>query len=151
MDSQKQQSASEKFEELINIVYEPKRENRFLVRLPEELNISEWRINKSDLPKFINCEWAEITMEFTDLVGYSVSEILLNFIKGDNKEIVFSIECLDPTGWVAETWVIKSKAISVDFGTVDYSSDKILKPKLTVKPELCELIPGLPRPEHITS
>jgi hypothetical protein len=133
------------------IKYEPKRENRFLVRLPKELNIDEWRIGKSDLPKRINGEWAEITMEFTDLIGFPLSEKLLNFIKGDNKELTFSIECIDPTGWVVETWLIKSKAISVDFGTVDHSSDKLLTPKLTVKPEMCGVVTSPLRSDHITS
>jgi len=148
MDSQKEYSVANNFK---SVNYEPKRENRILVRLPEKLNIQEWIPSSADLPKYINGEWAEISISFKDIIGQSVSERLSDLITDENKELVYMIEVLDSTGWVVEIWYIKSNVVAVDFGTADYSSDKLLTPKITVKPETCSLIPGSPKPDYITS
>ena len=61
--------------------FEPKRNNRFIVRFPKEFKIADWCIQSITKPKYVNGEWDTIKIEFHDLVDYSVSEGLINMIK----------------------------------------------------------------------
>ena len=124
--------------------FEPKRNNRFIVRFPKEFKIADWCIQSITKPKYVNGEWDIIKIEFHDLVDYSVSEGLINMIKflqSDDKNLVeIHLEILSPTAEVVDDWSITvNKILSVDFGDCDYENNGIQSPILIFKPTDCIL------------
>ena len=129
---------------------EPKRENQFIVRFPEKFNIDPFTVTKINRPKIVNNKWLPIEIEFTDYIGPSVaSSIFFNMIHprtlndyGSNVDYLFEIilDGLDPNNVVVERWQIYVKSFDVDFGEFDYSSNKIVKPKVTIHPSYCMYI-----------
>ena len=124
--------------------FEPKRNNRFIVRFPKEFKIADWCIQSITKPKYVNGEWDIIKIEFHDLVDYSVSEGLINMIKflqSDDKNLVeICLEILSPTAEVVDEWSITfNKILIVDFGDCDYENDGIQSPILIFKPIDCIL------------
>lgn len=137
--------------------YEPKRTHRFIVTLPEELNIPVFVIQQINKPKFVNGKWEDIDIEFIDLVGPSISQKLFSLTNPKGYEIQvdkrtwfdkllgkpifeFYIEALDPTGVSIERWTIKvDKIVSIDFGKYNYELDDLAKCRLVVKPKNCIL------------
>jgi hypothetical protein len=76
------------------IPYEPKRQNRFILRFPSSLGINEWFVESASRPSikiasvpipFLNTEtyvagrfnWEEISVKFRDPVGPSASQALM--------------------------------------------------------------------------
>lgn len=124
--------------------FEPKRNNRFIVRFPKEFKIADWCIQSITKPKYVNGEWDIIKIEFHDLVDYSVSEGLINMIKflqSDDKNLVeIHLEILSPTAEVVDEWLITfNQILSIDFGDCNYDNDDIQSPILIFKPIDCIL------------
>ena len=124
--------------------FEPKRNNRFIVRFPKEFKIADWCIQSITKPKYVNGEWDIIKIEFHDLVDYSVSEGLINMIKflqSDDKNLVeIHLEILSPTAEVVDDWSITfNKILTVDFGDCDYENNGIQSPILIFKSIDCIL------------
>lgn len=124
--------------------FEPKRNNRFIVRFPKEFKIADWCTISITKPKYVNGEWESIKIEFNDLIGYSVSEGLINMIKflqSDYKNLVeIYLDILSPSGEVVDEWLITfNQILSVDFGDCNYDNDDIQRPILIFKPIDCIL------------
>ena len=109
------------------------RRNRFLIRFPKEINISEWWIEKVTKHPilFDNKSSKKISITFReydccgDAVFYEKIRKFNNLDKCD-RNIVF--EDLNATGYaVNREYFINCKAKEIRFDTCDYKNDKIKK------------------------
>jgi hypothetical protein len=133
------------------VEYEPMRQNRFLVKFPDEFQLELWYTESIERPKYVKNKWSNMKIVFRDAVGHSSSKALFNLIKFVEKFkiytepqqlplFLFEIQMLDPTGVAVEKWQIAvEEIISIDFGNCDYSSDEIEKPRMIIKPLYCTL------------
>lgn len=156
---------------LINVPfqYEPKRQNRFYAKFPDELGINVWQIQKFNRPKmtigkteigFLNTknyvagiyEWDEVTIDFLDPIGPSTSQAVMEWVRMHAESLTgrmgyaagykknIILEALDPTTLAVEQWYLEQCQItSVDFGDNDYTSDDLAGVSVTVQPWRCIL------------
>ena len=98
----------------INITAEPKMRSRFIFNFPKELGIESWMIQKTNLPiyRFGRKKWDDIKVEFIDTIVPSVGEKLNAMVRGKRKRLEISIDVLDPTGAVIETWYFCQNPLS---------------------------------------
>jgi hypothetical protein len=152
------------------IPYEPKRENRFILRFPSSLGINEWYVETAKRPSvkikdveipFLNTStfvagrynWDAIQVKFRDPIGPSAAQALMEWVRlhaesvtgrmgyaaGYKKDI--DIEMLDPTGVVVEKWILQGTFLTgVDFGNLDYGSDKVAGITATLRMDRCILV-----------
>jgi hypothetical protein len=128
--------------------YEPKKQNRFLVRFTKGLDIPLWYINTSSRPSVYFKEytlfgftlfkrriWRDITITLHDLIDKSTTYSLMPLTEIESNQMIsFDLELLDPTGAVVELWKLECKVKEIDFGPLDMSSKKIAFCRLVVKP-----------------
>ena len=152
------------------IPYEPKRQNRFILRFPSTLGINEWFVESTARPKltvgateiqFLNTStwvagrfnWGEISVKFRDPIGPSASQALMEWVRLCAESVTgrmgyaagykknIDLELLDPTGVVVEKWILEGAWLSsVDFGTLGYSTDGIAEINATLRPDRCILV-----------
>jgi len=128
--------------------YEPKKENRFLIKLPEYMGIESWVISDIDCPKYVVGEgWSSINITLVDPIAPSTSQKVHDIInaieKNEGKPIPFNYthESLGPVGDVIQKWEVKGCIIEeIDFGYDNYSSDSIKYVHMRVKPITCRLV-----------
>ena len=152
------------------IPYEPKRQNRFILRFPTTLGINEWfvestarphiTINPVEIP-FLNTStyvagrftWGTINVKFRDPIGPSASQALMEWVRLHAESVTgrmgyaagykkdIDLEMLDPTGVVIEKWsLIQCFLTDVDFGSVGYTDDGLADISLTLRPDYCVLL-----------
>lgn len=138
--------------EKLPIPFEVKRNNRFVVEFPKEIEIESWVIQSITKPKLINGCWANIDIVMLDPINPSTSQAVMKMIEYCDKNkpslfskkrslFTFTIKVLDPVGVEVEEWVINvEEFLSADFGNVDYSSDDIQKIKISLQPLNCKLL-----------
>ena len=126
------------------IAYEPKRQNRFLVNMPEEFQLQQWVIRKAarpsthivrNGPEGCVVEYDSIVLEFNDPIGPSVAQ-RLNIILRERpgEPFDFSIDMLDPTGVVIEQWVFSDCYFeAMDFGPLDVGVNENATCRVTIK------------------
>ena len=150
--------------------YEPKRQNRFILRFDSSLGINEWFVESTARPKltiaateiqFLNTStyvagrftWGTISVKFRDPIGPSASQALMEWVRlcaesvtgrmgyaAGYKKDVY-LEMLDPTGVVVEKWLLQGAWLSdVDFGSLGYSTDGVAEITATLRPDRCVLI-----------
>ena len=137
------------------VPYEPKRQNRFILRFPSSLGINEWFVSSAARPKakinateiqFLNTStyvagrftWEELRVTFRDPIGPSASQALMEWFRLHAESVTgrmgyaagykkdIELEMLDPTGVVVEKWILQGTFITnLDFGELDYSRDEI--------------------------
>jgi hypothetical protein len=152
------------------IPYEPKRQNRFILRFPSTLGINEWFVESTARPKltvgateiqFLNTStwvagrfnWGEISVKFRDPIGPSASQALMEWVRLCAESVTgrmgyaagykknIDLELLDPTGVVVEKWILEGAWLSsVDFGSLGYSTDGIAEINATLRPDRCILV-----------
>lgn len=152
------------------IPYEPKRNNRFIVRFPSTLGINEWFVETAKRPNlkiastaipFLNTstyvagrfEWGEINVTFRDPIGPSASQALMEWVRLCAESVTgrmgyaagykknVDLEMLDPTGVVVEKWILEGCFLtSVDFGGLGYSDDKIATINTNLRMDRCILV-----------
>ena len=152
------------------VPYEPKRQNRFILRFPSDLGINEWFVESTARPNitiksteipFLNTktyvagqfEWAEIPVTFRDPIGPSASQALMEWVRLCAESVTgrmgyaagykknIDLELLDPTGVVVEKWILEGAWLSsVDFGSLGYSTDGIAEINATLRPDRCILV-----------
>jgi hypothetical protein len=140
--------------------YEPKRENRFILTLPEAFGLSEWMVRSVDMPSVeIGDGWNPMKIRFVDPVGPSVSQRLWALYNASlgTKDIRIQdfeklcdlvqngfdakIELIDPTGVVISIWVLTGcKILRMDFGSLDYVSSEVITCGLTIRPTQATLL-----------
>jgi hypothetical protein len=152
------------------IPYEPKRQNRFIVRFPSSLGINEWFVESASRPsikitsteiQFLNTStyvagrfnWDEISVKFRDPIGPSASQALMEWVRLHAESVTgrmgyaagykknVDLEMLDPTGVVVEKWILEGTLITkVAWGNVAYSDDKLADFDVTLQPDRCILV-----------
>ena len=152
------------------VPYEPKRQNRFIVRFPSSLGINEWFVESAARPKikigsteiqFLNTStwvagrftWEALTVKFRDPIGPSASQALMEWVRLCAESVTgrmgyaagykknIDIEMLDPTGVVVEKWILEGSFLTgVDFGSLGYSTDGLAEITATIQMDRCILV-----------
>jgi len=136
-------------------VYEPKRQNRFLVSFPKNFGIEPWYVRSVTRPRYTfsikgKGKWDVMEITFIDPIKPSTSESLFKLttmveeLKKSQKVglplFTFDISTLDPTGVVVENWTIDVRSIVyIDFGMSNYENDDVQTPKMVIRPARCTL------------
>ncbi len=152
------------------IPYEPKRQNRFILRFPSSLGINEWFVEATKRPsikinpteiQFLNTStfvagrfnWDEIPVTFRDPIGPSAAQALMEWVRLHAESVTgrmgyaagykkdIDLEMLDPTGVVVEKWILYGTFLTnVDFQTLNYSQDGLATISCQLRPDRCVLI-----------
>ncbi len=152
------------------IPYEPKRQNRFVLRFPSSLGINEWFVESTSRPKitvgateiqFLNTStfvagrfnWEPLNVTFRDPIGPSASQALMEWVRLCAESVTgrmgyaagykknVDLELLDPTGVVVEKWILEGTFLtSTDFGSLDYKSDAIASITASMRMDRCVLV-----------
>jgi len=152
------------------IPYEPKRQNRFILRFPSSLGINEWFVESTSRPHitiaateipFLNTStyvagrfnWQTINVVFRDPIGPSAAQALMEWVRLHAESVTgrmgyaagykkdIDLEMLDPTGVVVEKWILYGTFLTnVDFQTLNYSQDGLATISCSLRPDRCVLI-----------
>ncbi len=152
------------------VPFEPKRQNRFIIRFPSSLGINEWYITSSQRPTakinpveipFLNTStyvagrftWEEMKVMFKDPIGPSASQALMEWFRLHAESVTgrmgyaagykkdVELEMLDPTGVVVEKWILQGCFITnLNFGTLDYKTDEIATIDCSLRMDRCILV-----------
>ena len=152
------------------IPYEPKRQNRFILRFPSSLGINEWFVESAARPHivinpvpipFLNTEtyvagkftWQTIPAVFRDPIGPSAAQALMEWVRLHAESVTgrmgyaagykkdIDLEMLDPTGVVVEKWILYGTFLtSVDFGSLGYSTDALADITASLRMDRCVLV-----------
>lgn len=143
--------------------FEPKKQNRFILRFPSALGLNEWQVISTSRPKinineveipFLNTStwvagrftWDAIDVTFKDPIGPSSAQALMEWVRLHAESVTgrmgyaagykkdIELELLDPAGVVVEKWILQDTMLTnVDFGSLDYSSDDIAEITATLR------------------
>jgi len=135
--------------------FEPLRKNRFIMRFPSDLGISEWMLQSASRPSinqqsveipFLNTStyvvgrytWDAIQVTFRDPIAPSASQAVMEWIRLSSESVTgrqgyaagykrdIELELLDPNCVCVQKWILKNAWISVsNFGTLQYSDDSL--------------------------
>ena len=152
------------------IPYEPKRQNRFILRFDTTLGINEWFVESTSRPhitinpveiQFLNTStyvagrftWSTINVKFRDPIGPSASQALMEWVRLCAESVTgrmgyaagykknVDLEMLDPTGVVVEKWILEGCFLtSADFGSLGYSDDKLATISTSLRMDRCILV-----------
>ena len=152
------------------IPYEPKRQNRFILRFPSTLGINEWFVESTSRPHitinpveipFLNTStfvagrfnWQTINVTFRDPIGPSASQALMEWVRLHAESVTgrmgyaagykkdIDLEMLDPTGVVVEKWILYGTFLTdVNFNTLAYTADAIATITATLRMDRCVLV-----------
>lgn len=152
------------------VPYEPKKQNRFILRFPSSLGINEWFVMSASRPKinigeveipFLNTStwvagrftWDAIDVTFKDPIGPSAAQALMEWVRLHAESVTgrmgyaagykknVELEMLDPAGVVIEKWILEGTFLTnVGFGSLDYSSEDIAEITATLRPDRCILV-----------
>jgi hypothetical protein len=145
------------------IPYEPKKQNRFILRFPSPLGIQEWYVKSASRPKYTSEEteiqflntstfvvgrfkWETISVTFRDPIGPSATQALMEWVRLHSESVTgrqgyaagykkdIELEMLDPSGVVIEKWILQGTMLNdVDFGSLDYSTSEIAEITATLR------------------
>ena len=152
------------------IPYEPKRQNRFILRFPSSLGINEWFVESTSRPhimigateiQFLNTStyvagrftWQTINVTFRDPIGPSASQALMEWVRLHAESVTgrmgyaagykkdVDLEMLDPTGVVVEKWILYGTFLTdVNFNQLSYSQDALATITATLRMDRCVLV-----------
>ena len=152
------------------IPYEPKRNNRFIMRFPSTLGINEWFVETAARPHisivsveipFLNTStyvagrftWGELNVTFRDPIGPSASQALMEWVRLCAESVTgrmgyaagykknVDLEMLDPTGVVVEKWIMEGTWMKdVNFNSLGYTDDKIATATAQLRMDRCILV-----------
>lgn len=152
------------------IPYEPKRQNRFILRFPSTLGINEWFVESAARPhitinsteiQFLNTStyvagrfnWQPINVTFRDPIGPSAAQALMEWVRLHAESVTgrmgyaagykknVDLEMLDPTGVVVEKWILDSCMITKSsWNQAQYSQDGLATLQVTLQPDRCILV-----------
>ena len=152
------------------IPYEPKRQNRFILRFPSSLGINEWFVESTSRPhimigateiQFLNTStfvagrfnWQTINVTFRDPIGPSASQALMEWVRLHAESVTgrmgyaagykknVDLEMLDPTGVVVEKWILEGTFLTgYDGGSLSYSTDGLAKVTSSMRMDRCILV-----------
>jgi len=149
------------------VPFEPKRQNRFILRFPSSLGINEWYVTSAKRPSatikdveipFLNTStyvagrfvWETIDVSFKDPIGPSASQALMEWFRLHAESVTgrmgyasgykkdIELEMLDPTGVVVEKWILQGTFLTkLNFGDLDYSKDDLATIDCTLRMDRC--------------
>ena len=149
------------------VPYEPKRQNRFILRFPSSMGINEWFIASTARPAakitsvpipFLNTstyvagrfEWQEMRVTFRDPIGPSASQALMEWFRLHAESVTgrmgyaagykkdIELDMLDPTGVVVEKWSIVGAFLTdLNFGDLDYNRDELATITCSLRMDRC--------------
>ena len=152
------------------IPYEPKRQNRFILRFPSSLGINEWFVESTARPHitivateipFLNTStyvagrfnWQTINVVFRDPIGPSASQALMEWVRLHAESVTgrmgyaagykkdIDLEMLDPTGVVVEKWILYGTFLTdVNFNALAYNTDALATIAATLRMDRCVLV-----------
>ncbi len=152
------------------IPYEPKRNNRWILRFPSSLGINEWYVESTSRPKlkinsvaipFLNTEvyvagkfnWESLPVTFRDPIGPSATQAIMEWLRTCAESVTgrmgyaagykknVDLEMLDPTGVVVEKWLLQDTFLTdVNFNQLSYSQDGLATITATLRPDRCILV-----------
>jgi hypothetical protein len=152
------------------IPYEPKRQNRFILRFPSSLGINEWFVESTSRPHitiaateipFLNTStyvagrfnWQTINVTFRDPIGPSAAQALMEWVRLHAESVTgrmgyaagykkdIDLEMLDPTGVVVEKWIMYGTFLTdVNFNALAYNTDGLATIAATLRMDRCVLV-----------
>ena len=152
------------------IPYEPKRENRWILRFPSSLGINEWYVETTSRPKltiaateiqFLNTStfvpgrfnWQTINVTFRDPIGPSATQALMEWVRLHAESVTgrmgyaagykknVDLEMLDPTGVVVEKWILEGTMITkTAWSEANYGQDTLATLDATLQMDRCILV-----------
>ena len=152
------------------IPYEPKRQNRFILRFPSSLGINEWFVESASRPsikigateiQFLNTStfvagrfnWDPISVKFRDPIGPSAAQALMEWVRLHAESVTgrmgyaagykkdIDLEMLDPTGVVVEKWILEGTMITkTAWSEVNYGTDTLATLDATLQMDRCILV-----------
>ena len=152
------------------IPYEPKRQNRFILRFPSSLGINEWFVESASRPHitiaateipFLNTStyvagrfnWQTINVVFRDPIGPSAAQALMEWVRLHAESVTgrmgyaagykkdIDLEMLDPTGVVVEKWIMYGTFLTdVNFNALAYNTDGLATIAATLRMDRCVLV-----------
>lgn len=152
------------------IPYEPKRQNRFILRFEASMGINEWYVTSTSRPKakikdveipFLNTStyvagrfnWDPIQVKFKDPIGPSAAQALMEWFRLHAESVTgrmgyaagykknVDLEMLDPTGVVVEKWILVGCFLTdLNFGELNYSQDELATIDATLRMDRCILV-----------
>ena len=152
------------------IPYEPKRQNRFILRFPSSLGINEWFVESTARPHitispveipFLNTStfvagrfnWQTLNVTFRDPIGPSAAQALMEWVRLHAESVTgrmgyaagykkdIDLEMLDPTGVVVEKWILYGTFLSdVNFNNLAYNTDALATITATLRMDRCVLV-----------
>ena len=150
--------------------YEPKRQNRFILRFPSSLGINEWFVESAARPNlninsvpipFLNTstyvagrfEWQALNVTFRDPIGPSASQALMEWVRLHAESVTgrmgyaagykkdVDLEMLDPTGVVVEKWIMYGTFLTnVNFNSLNYGQDALATITASLRMDRCILV-----------
>jgi hypothetical protein len=152
------------------IPYEPKRQNRFILRFPSSLGINEWFVETAARPQiqiaateipFLNTStyvagrfnWQPINVKFRDPIGPSAAQALMEWVRLCAESVTgrmgyaagykknIDLEMLDPTGVTVEKWILEGTFMTdVNFGSLAYNQDGLAEITASLRMDRCILV-----------
>ena len=152
------------------IPYEPKRQNRFILRFPSSLGINEWFVESTARPHitiaateipFLNTStyvagrfnWQTNPVKFRDPIGPSAAQALMEWVRLHAESVTgrmgyaagykkdIDLEMLDPTGVVVEKWILYGTFLTdVNFDSLAYNTDGLATISATLRMDRCVLV-----------
>ena len=152
------------------VPYEPKRQNRFIMRFPSSLGINEWFVETAARPhitigateiQFLNTStyvagrftWGQIGVKFRDPIGPSASQALMEWVRLCAESVTgrmgyaagykknIDLEMLDPTGVVVEKWILEGSWLQdVNFDSLGYGTDGLASITAQIRMDRCILV-----------
>jgi hypothetical protein len=107
---------------------EHKKNNRWLLKFPKELNISEWTVSSMTRPTYPFFENNSISIVLRDLIHPSTTDSLMPLINQNDglspKKFKLKLLLVDPIGSIIEKWTLKDCMIKrIEWSELDYSND----------------------------
>ena len=147
----------------VPIDIEPKRQNRWVLEFPADLEFTEWMVQTASRPTatidsteipFMNtttyvagrATWEEMSVSFIDPIGPSATQKVIQWIRqcieystgrmgyATNYKKNLVLKMLDPAGETVEKWLIEGAFItSANFGDLDYSAAELATVELSLR------------------
>lgn len=144
------------------LTFEPKRKNRWVLRFPSDLGISEWMLSSTQRPRctvnnteiqFLNTStyvagrytWGQINATLRDPIAPSAAQAIMEWHRLCAESVTgrmgyaagykrdVELEMLDPTGVVIEKWILKNCWMSeVSGGDLSYGDDAVAEMTITL-------------------
>lgn len=134
-------------EQEISHSFEPKKNNRFIVKFPTDFGIPEWATCSAEIPSLrikeyklfgytfmVTKHWESVGLELFNPIDPSISEKIMAAV--DAGPFNCLIKILDPTGQIIEIWRLDECVIEYVSGCfLSHTDDGISKINISIRPK----------------